>query len=353
MDLRTRILVGYGYLVSLIVISAMAAALGFHHLGSRLSEVLDENFDSVRWSMEMVEALERQDSALLSALLGDEGSNQAISDSESAFLAALDKARANVTEDHETDVINEVDTAYQAYREARIRLLAETHERPLAAYDAEAFPRFDAVKRSVVKLLDVNHQAMVAADNEARAEASRRAAAHGLVVVLALVSFAWLSRALRRDVLARLTNLKSVASSMASGDTDRRADATRTDELGLLAEQLNNLLDREAELRGRMDARLAASRALVLGLLAEIAEPSVLFAPDGRVVASTAADPEVKTAREILKRARSGEVTNDAAFDLTELCAGSRTVGCLATRRSTRASASSPGRPSQKTKPHG
>lgn len=334
MDLRTRILVGYGYLVSLVVISAIAAALGFHHLGSRLSEVLDANFASVRWSMEMVEALERQDSALLSALLGDEGSNQDISDSDSAFLAALGKARANVTEDRETDVINEVDEAYQAYRQARIRLLSEPHDRPLAAYETEAFPQFDAVKRSVVELLNVNHQAMIAADNEARIEAGRRAAAHGLVVVLALLSFAWLSRALRRDVLVRLTNLKSVAGSMASGDTDRRADATRPDELGLLAEQLNKLLDREAELRGRMDARLAASRALVLGLLQEIAKPSVLFAPDGRVVASTAADPEVKTAREVLKRVRSGDVPDEAAFDVNELYAETRPVGWLATRRS-------------------
>ena len=339
MDLRTRILVGYGYLVSLIVVSAVAAALGFYHLGSRLSEVLDENFASVRWSMEMVQALERQDSALLSALLGDEGANKAISDSESAFLDALDKARANVTEDRETDVINEVDHEYQAYRQARIRLLAETHERPLAAYNAEAFPQFDAVKLSVVELLDVNHEAMIAADNAARGEAGRRAAGHGLVVVLALMSFAWLSRALRRDVLVRLTNLKSVASAMASGDTDRRADATRSDELGLLAEQLNNLLDREAELRGRMDTRLAASRDLVLGLLARVAEPSVLFAPDGRVIASTLADPEIKTALELLKRARSGEPTTDAAFDIAELCAGSRPVGWLATRRSGGASA--------------
>jgi len=339
MDLRTRILVGYGYLVSLIVISAVAAALGFYHLGSRLSEVLDENFASVRWSMEMVEALERQDSALLSALLGDEGASKAISDSESAFLFALDKARANVTEDRETVVVNEVDHAYQAYREARIRLLAERHERPLAAYDAEAFPQFDAVKHSVVELLDVNHEAMVAADNAARAEAGRRAAGHGLVVVLALMSFAWLSRALRRDVLVRLTNLKSVASAMAAGDTDRRADATRSDEFGLLAEQLNNLLDREAELRGRMDARLAASRDLVLGLLGNVAEPSALFAPDGRIIASTIADPEIKTAQEVLKQARSGKATDDGPFSIVELRAGSRPVGWLVTRCNGEASA--------------
>jgi nitrogen fixation/metabolism regulation signal transduction histidine kinase len=333
MDLRTRILVGYGYMVSLIVVSAVAAALGFHHLGSRLSEVLEANFASIRWSMEMVEALERQDSALLAALLGDDNANRAISESETAFLNALERARSNVTEDRESDVIDQVDATYEAYREARVRLLAEPHEYPLAAYNEEAFPRFDAVKSSVVDLLDVNHQAMVAADNEARAAAKRRAAGHGLVVLVALLSFAWLSRALRREVLVRLTSLQSAAKAMASGDLERRADATRADELGLLAEQLNSLLDRDVELRGRMDVRLAAARDMVLGLLAATGAPSVLFAPDGRVVASTVTDAETEPAREALSRFRSGGENGDSAYEVAALAAGSRSVGWLVSRR--------------------
>ena len=174
---------------------------------------------------------------------------------------------------------------------------------------------------------------MVAADDAARAAAKRRAVGHGLVVVVALVSFAWLSRALRRDVLARLASLKSAATAMASGDLKRRADATQSDELGLLAEQLNNLLDRGGELRGRMDARLAAAHDLVLGLLAARTAPGVLFAPDERVVASTAVDGEIEAAREALSRFRSDGEAGDGPFDVVELNAGARSVGWLANRR--------------------
>lgn len=333
MDLRTRILVGYGYLVSLVVIGAIAAALGFHHLGSRLSQVLEENFASVRWSMEMVESLERQDSALLAALLGDDDAHRAIEDSERVFLNALDKARSNVTEDRESDVIAEVEQAYDSYRDARIRLLARTHEHPLAAYHSEAFPSFDAVKRSVVKLLDVNHEAMVAADEAARSAARRRAAGYGLVVVIALVSFAWLSRALGRELLARLTNLKSVAKAMADGDFERRADATRPDELGLLGEQLNALVERELELRGRMEARIAVTKELVIGLVAARDTPSTLLATDGRVVATTMTGSDLAAARRAWGRLRSGSERGDDGFELVELHAGARSVGWLVSRR--------------------
>ncbi len=331
MDLRTRILVGYAYLVSLIVVSAVASALGFHHLGSRLSEVLDENFASVRFSMEMVESLERQDSALLATLLGDENANRAISASDTAFVTALDKARANVTVPRESDVIGEVSRTYGAYRGARDRLLARSHDHPLAAYNDEAFPRFVEVKRSVVELLEVNHQAMVEADDAARAAARRRAAGHGLVVVLALLSFVWMSRALRRDVLVRLENLKAVAQSMAAGNLDRRADATRADELGLLAEQLNALLDRQVELRGRMGARIAGSRDLILGLLAARGASCVLFAPDGRIVGATVSEAEIAPARSALESFRSGGILDRSRFEVTDLHAGSRSVGWLVT----------------------
>lgn len=334
MDLRARILVGYGYLVSLIVISAMAAALGFHHLGTRLAEVLDENFASVRLSMEMIVALERQDSALLAALLGDEGADRALTESERTFLTALDGAKSNVTEDREVEVIDRVEQAYSAYGDARRRLLAQPHEHPLAAYRAEALPRFDAVKRIVVELLDVNHQAMVKADEAARASAVRNAAGHGLAVVVALVSFAWLSRALRRVLLVRLADLKSIAEAMAAGDLDRRADATRSDELGVLAEQLNELLDRDAELRGRMRARLTGASDLVFGLLASFDAPAVLLASDGRVVASTLPDADADLARQAWHSLKSGTAPEELSFAFNELVSGPRSVGWLATRRS-------------------
>ncbi|MGD8441374.1 MAG: HAMP domain-containing protein, partial [Holophagae bacterium] len=208
-----------------------------------------------------------------------------------------------------------------------------SHDQPLEAYRAETFPRFDAVKRSVVELLDVNHEAMVAADETARSAAVRSAAGHAVVVVVALLSLAWLSGAMRREVLSRLADLKSIAQSMAAGDTNRRADATRPDELGLLAGQLNQLLDREAELRGRMEARIARADDLVLGTLAALDEPAVLLTDDGRVVASTMTEEDGEQVRAAWRAVRADGEDASPAFVFAELRAGPRSVGWLATRR--------------------
>jgi methyl-accepting chemotaxis protein len=295
--------------------------------------VLDENFASVRWSMGMIEALERQDSALLAVLLGDDGADDALAESEESFLAALEMARTNVTESSESSILDRIEREYGSYREARNRLLAEGHEQPLEAYRAETFPRFNAVKQSVVELLEVNQEAMIAADEGARAAAVRNAAGHAVVVVVALLSFAWLSGALRREVLGRLADLKSIAQAMAGGGVDRRADASRPDELGLLAARLNELLDRNAELRGRMEARVAGAHDIVLGLLDAMDEPAVLLTDGGRVVASTMPAEDEDDVRSAWRAVHADGDDASPAFAFTELHAGARSVGWLATRR--------------------
>lgn len=287
MKLRTRILLGYWYLVGLLILGAAGAALSFLGLGRSIGTVLEENFDSVRASMAMLDALERQDSALLSKLLGDPGADEALQASEKAFVAAVASARTNITIAGETDVLDRIEKGYGDYRDARDVLLEGGWDRPLAAYQARTLPRFMAVKQSVYDLLDLNHEAMVEADQRAQNAARRRAVVHGLLVVAALLSLAFLSQALGRDVLARLAELTGVAQSIAAGDTDRRAVAGSDDELGVVARQLNAVLDHAEETEAELEGRLRQDRQLLLGLLAELPQPAALLSLGGAVVAST------------------------------------------------------------------
>lgn len=292
MNLRARLVLGYGYLATLVVVGGVVAALGFHGLGSGVGRVLAENVESLRAAMVMLEALERQDSALLALLLSEPGSRQLLDQSEAAFREGLERARANVTEAGEPAILVELDARFARYREARERLLAASPERPLAAYEAEAFPRFEEVKETVRQLLEVNQRAMVEADHRAERRADAQAAVFGLLVGVALLSFGWLSRALGRDVLGRIAELKAVASAIAGGDRSRRATVLRRDELGVVAEQLNAVLDRHQRLEAEAAGRLAHHRQLLAGLLASAPAPAVLLAPDGTQVVATL-DPEL------------------------------------------------------------
>jgi len=287
MRLATRILFGYWYLVILVIIIAAGAALGVHGLGNNIGRVLAENVESVRASTEMVESLERQDSSVLAAMLGKAGAREALETSELAFQRALQRARANITIVEETSVIEEIDRSFAAFTRARDELLGTSPSEPLRAYDEAIFPKFETVKNGVLNLLEINHSAMVDADRQAQASASRQASILALVVLIALSSLAFLSRALNRTILERLDELARVAEAVGGGSLDRRAADHHLDELGAVARQLNAALDRQQETRMEIESRVALYRNLVIGLLRSEPGPVALLGLDGQVLAST------------------------------------------------------------------
>jgi methyl-accepting chemotaxis protein len=290
MRLTTRILLGYWYLVILLVIIAVGAALGFHSLGENIGRVLTENFESVRASTAMLESLERQDSAVLAALLGKRGADEVLTASESSFRQALERARGNITIPEEAGVIEGIEQSFSAFLAARDELLGAAPESPLRAYDEETFPRFERVKAEVLHLLEINHQAMKEADRRAQETASGRAVLLALMVLLAFFSLAFLSRALNRTVLERLDELAKVTEAIAGGSLDRRAAAQYSDELGAVARQLNASLDRQQQARTEVEGRVALYRELVIALLGSLPQPAAVVGPDGRILASTLAE---------------------------------------------------------------
>lgn len=252
--------------------------------------------------MSMLHALERQDSAVLGALLDRAGSHELLTLSETAFEDALRKAREHINSPEEDQIASDIQTRYERFRTDRDALLASSQASPLAAYDKDAFPSFDSVKQRVVDLIELNHAAMKTADEEAKDAAHRRAVTHGALVAIALVSLGFLSRAIRRHLLNRLAELESLAEAIQSGDRTRRATVQQQDELGVLARSLNAILDHQQELEATMAGRLGQYRRFFLALLREQSAPSALMTLSGDIVASTLTAVQEKAAREAVSR---------------------------------------------------
>jgi hypothetical protein len=292
MTLRVRLLLGYGYLVALLLLAAGSAMVGFLYLSEGIEGVLEDNFQSIQAAMTMIDALERQDSATLAALIERRAEVAEIEDHERVFDEALGEAGRNVTEDGEPEAIAEIQDAFAAYREARNRLVASQPATPLAAYKQEVFPRFAAVKAAVVELLAINQRAMFEADRQARQGAIQSGTWIGLLVVIALVSLVFLSRAMQRQILVRVERLASGMAAITAGH--RRLREEGDDELAKIAHQVNRLLDQYDELRGHSQGRLAQERRLVQGLVAGFGSGSALFSLSGELLAGELGAPALE-----------------------------------------------------------
>ena len=77
MKIRVKILSGFLVLALMLLIAGIWSIYELKFLGSSLPEILDDNYQSINASKVMMEALEREDSAILLLLLGkwEEGRN--------------------------------------------------------------------------------------------------------------------------------------------------------------------------------------------------------------------------------------------------------------------------------------
>jgi NtrC-family two-component system sensor histidine kinase KinB len=282
--LRLRLLLGYGYLVALMVLCAGSAMLGFLQLSQGIDVILEENFTSIAACTRMLEALERQDSATLLLLLDQAPDREELQRWHTAFEQSLQAAEDNVTEEAEQPILEHLRASYDQYRLQRGQLLEERGDRPLLAYNEQVEPIFAEVKADVLQLLDINHGAMREADRRARATAVQSGAGIGFLVTIGLLSLIVLSRALRRRLLEPLRKLTDGIEAIAQGEDRRRLPVRGEDELSQISAQLNAALDRQQELRAQMRGRLSQEKQLALALLAYLEGPVLVIGLDGLVM---------------------------------------------------------------------
>ena len=286
MTLRTRLLLGYGYLIALLMLSVGTAAFNSQRVSRNIQVVVNSNLVSLGAAIEMIEQIERQDSATLIGLL-QRSEPTAMTEAEESFDAAIKGALASALTEDELTMLHNLQENYAVYRHAREDLLRSIPPDPYAAYQETVFRAFEEVKRDVDAYLAAKREALGAANIEASQSAIEAAVLLGVLVTVALVSLGPLSRSLQRDVLGRLSEVGHVTEAIAGGDRRRRVRDHYQDELGQVARQLNAALDRQHELESQMQGRLLEQRRVLVGLMKQWPMPAALIGIDGELVAST------------------------------------------------------------------
>lgn len=290
MSLRTRLLLGYSYLVLLILLTAGGAGVAVFKLSNGIGDVVRNNFHSVSAASEMLGALGHQNNATLQLLVDPENrpaNRKNLIESQAEFDAAFKQAEGNATIDGEAERIAEIKQAYATYKSARETLIASRPAQPLDAYNRHIFEQSGAVRAQIFDLLNLNQEAILEADEEARNTATQNGIGLGIVVTLALISLIALSRALQQHILMRLAEFKEISEAIASGEINRRYKPGGDDELGILARNLNTGIDAQKQLRTQAQGRLGQQRQLLLGALSQRDQGVALLGLDGLVVAST------------------------------------------------------------------
>jgi len=243
--LRTRILIGYGITLALMVVVLVWAVVNLVSLGRASDAILRENYKSILAAENMIEAIERQDSATLLVMLdyGDEGLAQ-FRENENQFLQWLGRAKDNITVPGEAEIIHTLETGYSAYlvnfsklREVR----AVDRQEAGKFYHETVLPSFKHVRDGAVRLREINQDTMFAASRRAEIVTQTAIASTVAVAAAAIGLGLGFSLLLSKRLVRPIRQMMEATEALAEGTYDVQVPAGGSDELGRLAEGFNTM----------------------------------------------------------------------------------------------------------------
>ena len=288
-SLRNRILLGYGAVLLLLTVALLWSFASLVRLGRASSAILSENYRSILAAETMIAALENQDSAVLLAILDSSGaSRQQYREAESDFRRKLAIAEANVTIPGEPEVLSRIATGYDRYDFEAERLFSDPPPGALevaarrAAYFKTHLPAMQTVRHEATRLRDLNQEAMYAASQRAESLADRVLASAGLLGLTAIGLGLVMSLLLSRHLTKPVEQLRQAAERVAQGDYDVAVDIPSPAELGFLAIQFNDMVERLRLYRDLNIERLLAEKVKTEAILREMSDGLLMVDTEGR-----------------------------------------------------------------------
>lgn len=242
MKLRTKILIGYSVALALVILVCSWGIFNLRRLGRASEAILQENYRSILAADNMIDAIERQDSAnLLFLLENQEQGVEQFRENEILFLQWLTRAKDNITIPGENQLLDTLESQYKDYLDASSELQQQNPNQinvSTSQYYETVFPVFERVQAASIKLRELNQNTMVAASEQTQ-DISEQAiwsmvVAGGTAAGVGLV----FSLLLSNRIVQPLRQMSRATSRIAEGDYDVAITLKSKDELGRLAREI-------------------------------------------------------------------------------------------------------------------
>ncbi|MFQ5824905.1 MAG: MCP four helix bundle domain-containing protein [bacterium] len=190
MGLRLKILSGFLILTMMLFIAGVWSIYEINSIGTSVQRLLDDNYTSINASKKMMEALEREDSAVLLLLLGKWEQGRSIMTSvDSLFNQGFQIAHKKLTIPGEEAHLDSIKSSYQTYKNLWEKPIVGTKkEGDLDWYFQEVHRSFLDVKSSVNNLMILNEQIIYQTASELQNRANR-AIMPGIVAIISALVF--------------------------------------------------------------------------------------------------------------------------------------------------------------------
>jgi NtrC-family two-component system sensor histidine kinase KinB len=290
--LNRRLLLGTIPLLVVFLAVEIYALFLFSRLGTAIDVIMRENYRSVVAAQNMKEAADRMDAGLLFALGGrEEKGKQLFRQYAPVFDENLDVESKNITLPGESDLATKVGQLHAQYMEvaAKFMSLPSSDVTRSTLYFDQLFPTFTAIKETANRILEINQENMVTANNEARRQ-SHTASQYMIASLLVGIAIATgVTFFLARALLQPIQSLTESAQQLGDGNLDQHVPVQSKDELGLLAETFNKMAAKLRAYRQSTSEEILKAQQTTESALRAFPDPILVFSPEKKIQLQNAA----------------------------------------------------------------
>ncbi len=241
MKLKSKILLGYGLSLTLVVLVGGWGIINLRRLGRASDAILKENYRSILAAENTIDALERQDSAILLFLLENkEQGSQQFRQNQIEFLKWLGKAESNITIPGEAEIVASIEQSYEDYLTAFFRLQQQANPSTEDYYET-IVPIFEQIRDRSSQLRNINQATMEAASENAQQVSQQAIWSMAIAGATAAGISLGFSLLLTRRIVQPLTEMTTATEKIARGEYDIALQVKSKDELGLLAREITTM----------------------------------------------------------------------------------------------------------------
>jgi PAS domain S-box-containing protein len=287
--LKGKITLVYLGLVLLIAVVGITASINLYHLSKAIDGLMIANYKSISAANNMIDAIERQDSAVLMYISVDtDKGKELFADRNEEFLKWYNVTANNITENGEKELIQSIKSSYNNY----VKLFFDLQEirskegilKAVDFYNTKMMLDFIYTKNMLKQLCVLNEKSMFASKYSATKNSN-----NSMNIVLALSIFAIIggfaiSKFFANKFLMPVTMLTKTMRLIKAGDLNQQANIISKDEIGELAEEFNNMTKRLQQYEQSTLENILAEENKSNVIVRNISDPIVVVDMNYRVV---------------------------------------------------------------------
>jgi NtrC-family two-component system sensor histidine kinase KinB len=290
MNLKRKILIGYGFAFGLMGLVATWAIINLWTLGKTTDGILRDYYRSIIAVENMVDALGLLDSSVLLMLMGDmEKGTLQYQKNDALFWEWLGRSRDSIAVKGESEVILTIEAVYGDYNN-KIKEIYDFEGKKwvsfplsLKTYKESILPLFSKVKDTCLELRKMNEKTMYSASEKARQDARHAIWSTILVASIASVTALFFSLVFAEKLVLPLRRFVEAAKKISAGEFSIQLSVETKDELGELAVEFNRMTSELRRYHVMNVDRIVAEKIKGEAILASIEDGLVVFDTDRKV----------------------------------------------------------------------